>query len=287
MFLSALTCISAFSALAACKLDAGLYRIQNKYYPQSLAAQIGLNIQTVGGQPSDDVRVTWFIAPAAGHVRDAHTIQNVQSLQYLSVDGNPSNGSILVPSDAPFVWTVFPTRHTFGVGNLTVGSITSEYLTLLLNGTDPSQYWNINGVQPFGGTYRIWHPLTDTYLAGSSTVPGTVTAKNFEPHNALQYWTVAGTGAGSREGSIVNVKTGGFLAITSGTVGTFSTAKPSGRGSWFFGVEGGRTRLTARDAASPNVVAVNLRRRVVAEAEQDSGAQQIFVFVPADASNTD
>ncbi|EJD38997.1 hypothetical protein AURDEDRAFT_187581 [Auricularia subglabra TFB-10046 SS5] len=281
MFINSIISVAALIAVVNGQVSTGIYRIGNRQFFRSLAAQIGSNIGTLGGSTNNDAGVTWFITQVAS--QNAHTIQNVKSLQYMSIDGAPARGSIVVPRNSPFAWSVNTNTGNIGVNNLTFATLTSANLTLLPPGTDPSQSWDIVGIQPFPATYRIWNPATNAFLTGPSSLPGVISAAPLDRQDALQLWTVEGTGPANTSGSIANVKTSGFLSLANGTVGAFSTAKPLGQG-WLFSVVGGGDRLSNLDAPSPNIIAIDSQGNVVADAA-NSRNQQVFVFVPADASN--
>ncbi|EJD38995.1 hypothetical protein AURDEDRAFT_153991 [Auricularia subglabra TFB-10046 SS5] len=198
----------------------------------------------------------------------------------MSVDGTPTDGSLVVPRDTPFVWTLQPGVGLIAVNDLAITTFVNGTVSLLPQSGLPSLEWNIGGIQPFPSTYRIWNTATDTYLTAPASVPGSLSATALSPESGLQYWAVAGTAVDSVDGTLQNVKTGAYVTVANGTVGGFSTANPSELG-WLFSVVGGGDRLSYLFAPSPNVLALNPQGQVILDT-QDSGNQQTFVFVPAD-----
>ncbi|KZV95398.1 hypothetical protein EXIGLDRAFT_766211 [Exidia glandulosa HHB12029] len=93
------------AAEANAQISPGIYRIGNLQTQQILASQSGGNIQGLGGNGASGQ--AWFMTPASG---GQVTIQNAQSLQFMSISGAPANDSILVPSSTPFPWTLVRVR---------------------------------------------------------------------------------------------------------------------------------------------------------------------------------
>ncbi|EJD39006.1 hypothetical protein AURDEDRAFT_171992 [Auricularia subglabra TFB-10046 SS5] len=274
----AIVALFAFAAYVAAQVSPGIYRIGSVDFAQILASQSGSSIVGLGG--NGDLGQTWYLAPASN---GGVTIQNVKSLQYMSINGTPGNETAVVPSDAPFSWTL--AHNGIAANDFYLTSFIGPVANLVLTTGPPelrNQQWTIGSITPSPSTYRLWNTATDTYLTAPASLPGALSALPSDATNALQLWTLAGTGPGSLLGTVANVETNGYISILNGTVGTFSAAQQFDY-RWLFTNLGGPERLGSFSAPSPNVLAIGSDGQVTLD-NANSGSQIAFVFVPASTS---
>ncbi|KZV90561.1 hypothetical protein EXIGLDRAFT_837723 [Exidia glandulosa HHB12029] len=263
------------------QVSPGIYRFGSRQFPQALLSQSGSNIEVLGGTGA--ATQTWYIAPTIGN---NVTILNAGTFQYLSLPANPINNTVAIPSNTPLAWTFASTGNAVAFGNLWLTSTIGAAVGSVTVTTGPPaasrQQWDIGAVTPCPSTYRLWNSDTNTYLAAG--VPsGPLSASPSNPTDAAQLWRLAGTGPGSLEGTLQNIKTGAFLQIVNGqpTVATGSIPQ------WLFEAVGGGSRLSLFGGSPPdgrNVLTISSTGSIIVDNSGTSGAHQVWTFIPTNPS---
>ncbi|KZV90559.1 hypothetical protein EXIGLDRAFT_837722 [Exidia glandulosa HHB12029] len=264
---------------AATAQSPGIYRFSSVQFAQLLLSQSGPNIQSLGGNFNGDPAQTWFLSPTTGGLV---TIQNAGTFQYLSLPEGAANNTVVVPSNIPFAWTFGGNGVSFG--NLWLTSLIGPAVGSVTVTTGPPsasrQRWQIGAVTPYASYYRVWNTDTNTVLTAGAP-SGPLSASPSDPTNAAQLWRLSGTGPGSNEGTLQNVKTGAYLTILDGQPTISSDSGPQ----WFFSTSGGGARLSTFGGSPPNVLTVDGSGAVTVDTSGTAGTYQIWTFVPTNPSN--